>query len=303
MVENFSPRLVRMAEFELKNGSIEHKYNDFEYSYVEKLLNADTDKKLKSAAAPYFDLFGYEYTIEEMKNLDEWLKEPTVNNIRSLRSVLIWVLEVLNISKKDKVTLSDLNNSNILVVRFEDTSDIERIKNKASSVISAGSESVEMKYLANLSNDVMTSHALTVISGKQYISFLEHAVLESKIDADFIPFPNDETLLNISLGLFNYSNQGFKDCAKKLVDTLFTIHLTGIKTISVNGGEEARESTCGTAAIWWTVLDELRDGRLGLCEACSRPYIAKRERGTKRRFCSDACRQWAKNHPGKTRKK
>ena len=34
-----------------------------------------------------------------------------------------------------------------------------------------------------------------------------------------------------------------------------------------------------------------KDGRIGVCEECGSPFITKGERGHKRKFCSEKCRQ------------
>lgn len=64
---------------------------------------------------------------------------------------------------------------------------------------------------------------------------------------------------------------------------------------------EERIIKSGISSIWFSVLDQLKEGRLSLCKACDRPFVSKRERGQKREFCSNACKQWAHNHPNEKR--
>lgn len=78
-------------------------------------------------------------------------------------------------------------------------------------------------------------------------------------------------------------------------DALMTLHLGGIKTICVNGVEQ-RTSNNGISALWWFALDWMRGRRIYQCEACRKVGVAGNERGHKRRFCSDACKEWRKKH-------
>lgn len=82
-----------------------------------------------------------------------------------------------------------------------------------------------------------------------------------------------------------------KENLKNAIDALFTIHLLNIKTISIDGGKEHREASEGITMLWWLVMDRFRDGRIGVCDFCGKPFIAKRERGELRKFCSDSCKQ------------
>lgn len=105
--------------------------------------------------------------------------------------------------------------------------------------------------------------------------------------------------INLSTGemkMYIYpENPSSKEAIKGIIDGLFSIHLSNIKTVSINGGEEHRKANEGITMLWWLVLDRLREGRTGICEFCGRPFISKKERGALRRFCSASCRQRASN--------
>ncbi len=101
-----------------------------------------------------------------------------------------------------------------------------------------------------------------------------------------------------ALGYYEDNEAGARKCLSTLADRLFTLHLNDVKTVSFDGGQEARIITTGISALWWCALDSMRDGRLGICEVCGKPYVARGERGKPRKYCSEACRQWNKNHPG-----
>lgn len=97
-------------------------------------------------------------------------------------------------------------------------------------------------------------------------------------------------VLKVVLGIFPSSNKGRKLCLEALSDALFDLHLTGMMTRCIDG-EEWRSADCGLTSLWWEALDSIRDGRLGRCSVCGKPFIAKRERGKKRKYCSNACKQ------------
>lgn len=103
------------------------------------------------------------------------------------------------------------------------------------------------------------------------------------------------------LGYYERSVNGARQCLGDLVDRLFTLHMVDVRTVSLGGGQECRIVATGISSLWWCAIDSLRDGRLGACEVCGKPYVARGERGKPRKYCSDACRQWHKNHPGEKR--
>lgn len=118
---------------------------------------------------------------------------------------------------------------------------------------------------------------------------------------DAEPEEADGLCVMCALGYYEDNEAGARKCLNSLVDRLFTLHLNDVKTVSVDGGQEARIITTGISSLWWCALDSMRGGRLGICEVCGKPYVARGERGKPRKYCSEACRQWNKNHPGQKR--
>ncbi|WP_080797814.1 hypothetical protein [Arabiibacter massiliensis] len=108
----------------------------------------------------------------------------------------------------------------------------------------------------------------------------------------------DYCAITCSLGLYEISARGLADMLEAVADKLFNVHLSGIRTISVHGCQEARCIDSLLTSLWWSALDALREGRLGTCWACGKPFIARNERGKQRRYCDDSCKQWRKTHPG-----
>lgn len=102
------------------------------------------------------------------------------------------------------------------------------------------------------------------------------------------------------LGYYEVSDAGIRRSLLNLCDTLMTLHMGDVRTIVIDG-QEIRSIATGIGSLWWSALDAMRIGRLGACEVCGKPFIANNERGKRRKYCTEACKQWRKVHPGETR--
>lgn len=102
------------------------------------------------------------------------------------------------------------------------------------------------------------------------------------------------------MGYYEDSASGIRRALSNLCDFLMTLHMGDMRTIVVDG-QEVRFIATGVGSLWWSALDAMRIGRLGACEVCGKPFITNNERGKKRKYCSEACKQWRKVHPGETR--
>lgn len=102
------------------------------------------------------------------------------------------------------------------------------------------------------------------------------------------------------MGYYEDSASGIRRALSNLCDFLMTLHMGDMRTIVVDG-QEVRFIATGVGSLWWSALDVMRIGRLGACEVCGKPFITNNERGKKRKYCSEACKQWRKVHPGETR--
>lgn len=103
-----------------------------------------------------------------------------------------------------------------------------------------------------------------------------------------------------ALGYYEDSDAGIRRVLVNLCDMLMTLHMGDVRTIVIDG-QEARSIASGIGSLWWSALDAMRIGRLGVCEVCGKPFIANNERGKRRKYCTEACKQWRKVHPGETR--
>ncbi len=103
-----------------------------------------------------------------------------------------------------------------------------------------------------------------------------------------------------ALGYYEDSDAGIRRALVNLCDTLMTLHMGDVRTIVIDG-QEVRSIATGIGSLWWSALDAMRIGRLGVCEVCGKPFIANNERGKRRKYCTEACKQWRKVHPGETR--
>lgn len=103
-----------------------------------------------------------------------------------------------------------------------------------------------------------------------------------------------------ALGYYEDSDAGIRRVLTNLCDMLMTLHMGDVRTIVIDG-QEVRSIATGIGSLWWSALDAMRIGRLGACEVCGKPFIANNERGKRRKYCTEACKQWRKVHPGETR--
>lgn len=103
-----------------------------------------------------------------------------------------------------------------------------------------------------------------------------------------------------ALGYYEDSDAGIRRALTDLCDSLMTLHMGDVRTIVIDG-QEVRSIATGIGSLWWSALDAMRIGRLGVCEVCGKPFIANNERGKRRKYCTEACKQWRKVHPGETR--
>lgn len=103
-----------------------------------------------------------------------------------------------------------------------------------------------------------------------------------------------------ALGYYEDSDTGIRRALTDLCDMLMTLHMGDVRTIVIDG-QEVRSIATGIGSLWWSALDAMRIGRLGACEVCGKPFIANNERGKRRKYCTEACKQWRKVHPGETR--
>lgn len=103
-----------------------------------------------------------------------------------------------------------------------------------------------------------------------------------------------------ALGYYEGSDAGSRRVLTNLCDMLMTLHMGDVRTVVIDG-QEVRSIATGIGSLWWSALDAMRIGRLGACEVCGKPFIANNERGKRRKYCTEACKQWRKVHPGETR--
>ena len=93
-----------------------------------------------------------------------------------------------------------------------------------------------------------------------------------------------------------YSDAVFKQIANDAFDILATLHLADARAF-VSQGNEYFSYYSPISATWKYMLEQSREGRVGVCDYCGKPYISKKERGKKRRFCSQLCSKRFQRHP------
>ncbi len=130
----------------------------------------------------------------------------------------------------------------------------------------------------------------------------EWCVIDADDEIEEVDEADDADGLHLmgALGYYEESDQGIRCALSNLCDHLMTLHMGDMRMISIDG-QEVRSIATGISSLWWSALDAMRIGRLGACEVCGKPFITNNERGKRRKYCSEACKQWRKSHPGETR--
>lgn len=241
------------------------------YRDAERLINADTEAKRSRIFDDLSPVFSDSAADEAMKDVE------------AARFVLIRALEAKCLIGSNFVCAKSLEN---LGVSLSDASGAGE-----------GRTGARPKRPAPIDGRAFRASLSFSLDAPAYASYLK-AACRSSDHWGFSKKSRRLPLFEFQMGLYPDSDAGMNECLRDLVDGLFSLHLCDVRTVSVDGGREARIADTAISAIWWAALDRLRDGRLGKCKACRRPFIAGRERGSKRAFCSDACRQWASVNRG-----
>lgn len=106
---------------------------------------------------------------------------------------------------------------------------------------------------------------------------------------------------------FENNSAGYKQALSKALDTLISINLTDMSTVTSNGVIEQKIYSPYTA-LWLHLACELDDKVAGFCENCNKLFLAPKARANKRKYCSDKCkvqlrRKEADAKPQKPKKK
>lgn len=288
MVEKFDPELkhVVSAKLSLTDGPI-ISAEPITYEIAEQLINADTERKVSKLFSGVSPLFS-----------NDPVSEETIQDVEAARHVLIEALEARYYIGTKFVSESLLCSLGVSVMNL----DGEKSKwfHKTQKEIASRFDGRDRrlfevfsgdttKRIMNIAGDAFGASFSLYVESKPYGSYLKQACERVPNWSAFNV--EDVLIVELHMGFYEYSESGFSECLRDLVDGLFSLHLHDLRTVSANGGEEKRVADTALTSIWWATLDKLRDGRLGKCKACGKPFIAKRERGSKRMYCCDACRQ------------
>lgn len=124
------------------------------------------------------------------------------------------------------------------------------------------------------------------------VCFLNHRLAVMPPDADVLTITSyDDTLVIWLTGdVLGACNNDPNLMCEALLNRLSDLMLLDI-SIRFQRRSAIAISHTPASSLWLTMLFESLDGRVGVCEVCGKPYVAKRERGQKRRTCSDRCRK------------
>ncbi|MDR1421825.1 MAG: hypothetical protein LBI64_03050 [Coriobacteriales bacterium] len=88
--------------------------------------------------------------------------------------------------------------------------------------------------------------------------------------------------------------------ARLFVSSAITAHLRHVRIVSSLEFSEVIACNEFISTLWYSLFDAFRVGRVGRCEQCHKPYIARKERGRKRRWCSPLCSKRNQRKPKPT---
>lgn len=296
MVSDFGINLGFVDHSEMGPQGFGYQLSEANFKDVKNLINADTKRKLKLASLSFGEPTDDIQTLISLG--PDLVKYDLTVDYGSIRKVLLLAMELRVLLNKGFFTQADLESLGFTIIPV-DTETIKKSRENALRVLAVANKhtgkplpSIANRH-AKLSDCAFTGSLEVLVNGSFYIDFLKRA---SAI-YDFGKVENVAdvyTSLEIfSSGYYDLTDNGLYEFASDILDRIFTFHLVDIHTVCVNQNE-VRSSDSKISTIWWLTLDQMRDGRLGVCKVCKRPFITKGERGQKRFYCSDACRQKTK---------
>ena len=255
------------------------------------------------------------------------------------RQLLVDALEMLRLSKVEDEVLPGAEQLEALGIKAtllpKDVAEFHRSSDRLVMKVIEGFELADQEEIGRFIRDsgyhaldgaerLVEVHYIYDVEGSYYADVLDRLVAADRANADargvaahfdggYLIFDDDgnpqvadneyhDYRLYGSFGVFPDTPHGIRHALQNIADGLFNLHLLDVRTISAHGGQEGRVIATGLASLWWCALDAMRIGRLGACEVCGKPYVANNERGKKRKYCSEACKQWHKKHPGEKRR-
>lgn len=324
MVIDFKPEAAEVLESDI---------HDVDAMTLQRFITADTLTKIRTFCRDVPNLFG----ARPNGFLPYDFEEDLFASAHSAQSLLNATLEMLRLSKEEgaqeKLDLSPfgIEISPVSGEWKEYLQSRDDLMSKAKDAFDLDGES-ERRLLRDggyhgldVCDGIVSVTFSCDIEGEYYTNMLERLVdtdralsdvrgIAAHFDYEYVSIDvdgNEERVeegeydifrLTGAFGFYPESDKGVKLALQSIADGLFTLHLIDVRTISANGGQEGRSIATGLSSLWWCALDALRVGRLGACAVCGRPFITNNERGKKRKYCSEACRQWNKIHPGEKRR-
>lgn len=75
------------------------------------------------------------------------------------------------------------------------------------------------------------------------------------------------------------------------LSALLDLHLVHMRPLAVGIGDVRLFSFDRVTALWAQLRESATKGRIGRCRTCGAPFIAGKERGRRRAYCSDSCKR------------
>ena len=293
------------SEFEslpLLDGRMQVKHKLVDEATLDEFLLAKNKRKISTFAAKHLDFFGISPLFADGSCVFE-----TQEDFARAREVLKTAMSGACLLRSDTVSWNNVSELGICPISLtpEQIRDTRKKLESTAEKISLDLDGVG-SFLKIPDNAIGASFMLCFDNAPYYSAYLNKACESMKAYGNNSVYAEavkgrSLSYLDLTLGWYPNTHEGARMALQKLVDDLFTLHMTGIRTICIEG-EEERVPDSTLSMLWWLALGSMRSGKLGKCIVCGTPYTTRKlDRGTPRKYCSDACRQWANKHPGETR--
>lgn len=264
---------------ETPKGDTVYRYIVGDNYCLQKLIQADTDKKLRSFLENYQDLFN-----------DASKGAGTIRDLASIQSILISAFGFWGMSQNNALCSKDFLKTPIQINEFTSFSDFKRfVMDKKIPLWLPFDEEEEEDNFNNFleeSGSLISGIYEVSIEADYYLDFLSLGV-QRACELN-LPCSVEASTLRIYLGTFPKTLGAYYQFVEDTLDTLFAVHLQDIITVTEKC-VLTHYSNSLLSSIWLNLSDSFTGGRVGRCKVCNKPFVAFNERGNKRLFCSQAC--------------
>ena len=249
MVFEFSPHLAKArSKWEIANDELKiFPKKEMTFGDVQELLNADTKAKMRKAM---FRLPGNLFSNDEIEDdhQDEYeAVRLVINHTLSMRYA------ALSKERLSEETLKKTFGVTVFSSEDERHRDTFLKMQREMTKRTAHQPPSSDRRLASWENarvkPFLASYSFTIWT-ERYSRWLKRSC-ENLRWFDCFEIEPSAVSVDVNLGCFEGTPEGIKQCLAFLVDELFSLHMTDVRTVSENGCKEGRISDTAISSIWW----------------------------------------------------